>query len=442
MRKFIISITITIILVLIFSCDYDPVALPTTQDTTLTFNTGEKKWVQLTPVWQGFNNPQDIIIAPDKYIYLSDKGNNRIVVLSKSGEIIHQDNFGNDFSALYELNKINEHQVKPMGIDIDSKLSLFITDSTNYVYCWNQYINYLKNTSDTQDSIAEYIVYSQENSSQLDTVWDFAQSITYENQGYRIEEVKFHPLESDSIFAPHIFFEGHQDASFVSVSAAPDSNCIYLANTNRQSIQKINMVRSDYLKFGDITIWQYRGISDGYIATNGTGAGTVNDPTGMTVDQNGAVYYTQTGENFGFHKIRRNSENNWASVFSLNEDKIMDLDRYKNPQDVTVDEQGNIFVLNSGQNEVQEFNFAGEFVRMAGLREVNIDTTVTDTVFQNSDTSYVERDTIVTKYYNDILDSPEGICTDEGVLYITNTKNNSIVRFKLSTDLDVNLEEE
>ena len=442
MKKFTISIAITTFLILIFSCDYDPVALPTTQDTTITFNTGEKKWVQLTPVWEGFNNPQDIIIAPDKYIYLSDKGNNRIVVMNKSGKIIREDDFGNDFNALYELNKINDHQVQPMGIDIDPKLSLFITDSTRFIYCWNQYVNYLKNTTNNQDSIAEYIVYSQENGTQLDTVWDFSKALSLENQGYRKESVKFRKLEDDSIFTPHVFFEAENGASFVSVTAAPDSNCIYAANTNSQKIHKINMVRSDYLKIGGITIWQYRGVADGSIATNGTGAGTVNDPTGMTVDQNGAVYYTQSGENFGFHKIKRNSENNWASVFSLNEHEIMNLDRFQKPQDVTVDEEGNIFVLNSGQNEIQEFNFAGEFVRKAGLREVNIDTTIIDTVFQDNDTSYVEKDTIVTKFYNDILDSPEGICIDEGVLYITNTNNNSIVRFKLSTDLDVNLEEE
>ena len=442
MRKFTISTAITIILILISNCDYNPVALPETQDTNITFNTGEKKWVQLNPDWTGFNSPQDLVIAPDKYIYVSDKGNNRIVVLNKSGKMIQQDGFGNDFTALYELNKINAHQVKPMGIDIDSKLSLFITDSTNMIYCWNQYINYLRNTGNGQDSVAEYIVYRNQNTNQLDTISDFSKTVNYENQNFTIEDTKFQKLENDSIFAPHIFYKGSEQDNFVTVAAAPDSNFLYAANTNRQSIHRIRMVRSDYLKFGEITIWQYRGVSEGYIATNGTGAGTVNDPTGIEVDQNGAVYYTQTGENFGFHKIRRNSENNWASIFSLNEDEIMDLDRFKAPQDVTVDEEGNIFVLNSGKNEIQEFNFAGEFVRKAGLREVQIDTSLSDTIATENGTSVVEKDTIITRFYNDILAQPEGIEVDDGVLYITNTANNSIVRFKLSTDLDVNLEEE
>ncbi|MCF7885496.1 MAG: hypothetical protein K9M80_03290 [Candidatus Marinimicrobia bacterium] len=442
MKKIILTITISILIIFLTTCDYDPVTLPTSLDTSISFNTGEKKWVQLSPNWDQFNKPQDIVIAPDKYLYVSDKGNNRIVVMNKSGEVIREDNFGNDFTALYDLNQINNHQVQPLGIDIDSKLSLFITDSSNSIYCWNQYLNYLRNTSKEQASIAEYIVYRNNDNSELDTITDFAQTKRYENQNYSIENIKFTSLDEDSIFAPHTFFQGEAEDHFVAVSAASDSNCIYAANTKTQSIHKINMVRSAYLKFGKITIWQYRGQMDGNIATNGTGAGTVNDPTGITVDQNGAVYYTQTGENFGFHKIRRNAENKWSSIFSLNEDAIMDLDRFKNPQDVTVDDEGNIFILNSGQNEVQQFNFSGEFVRKAGLREVMIDTTIQDTVYNDDVESIVEKDTIITKYYNDLLNRPEGICVDEGVLYITNTGENSVVRFKLSTDLDVNLEEE
>ncbi|MCF7741429.1 MAG: NHL repeat-containing protein [Candidatus Marinimicrobia bacterium] len=441
MKKIIFTIAITSMLIFI-TCDFNPVALPESQDSSLTFNTGETKWVQLNPGWEGFNNPQDIVIAPDKYIYVSDKGNNRIAVLNKSGQEIHQDNFGNDFSALYDLNAINSHQIEPMGLAIDSKLSLFITDSSNMIYCWNQYLNYLKNTSESPDSIAEYFVYKNVETSELDTVYDPVLTENYNNYDYRVEDIKFSPLDDDSIYAPHVFYENEDNANYVAVTAAPDSNCIYAASTSDQRIHKINMVRSAYIKFDNITIWRYRGVADGYIATNGTGAGTVNDPTGMTIDQNSAVYYTQTGENFGFHKIRRNSDNVWTSMFSLNEDEIMDLERFDDPQDVTVDAEGNIYVLNSGDNEIQQFDFSGQFVRKAGLREETIDTTLIDTVYSEGDTSFVEKDTIVTKYHNDLLNQPEGISFDDGILYIANTGNNTIVRFQLSTDLDVNLEED
>ncbi len=45
-------------------------------------------YVQQTPVWTGFNRPQDLIIGKETFIYVADTDNNRIVVLNLAGHIV------------------------------------------------------------------------------------------------------------------------------------------------------------------------------------------------------------------------------------------------------------------------------------------------------------------------------------------------------------------
>ncbi|KAB2909637.1 MAG: hypothetical protein LC102_09390 [Ignavibacteriales bacterium] len=49
---------------------------------------GDTVYVKLTPEWGGFNNPTDIIIGKDYFLYLADTDNNRIVMLNQNGDIL------------------------------------------------------------------------------------------------------------------------------------------------------------------------------------------------------------------------------------------------------------------------------------------------------------------------------------------------------------------
>jgi hypothetical protein len=49
---------------------------------------GDTLYVQLTPVWEGFNNPRDIIIGKEPFIYIADTDNDRIVMMNLGGEIL------------------------------------------------------------------------------------------------------------------------------------------------------------------------------------------------------------------------------------------------------------------------------------------------------------------------------------------------------------------
>ncbi len=439
MKKTLITFLAAFIYLFITNCEYQRIAMPDSQDTTQIFNTGEEKYIQMNPVWNEFSNPIDIFISQDDYIFLADSGNGRVTVLDKTGNIVTSDGSNNNFEALYNLS------INPIGLCVDSKLNLFMTDRSNRIYVWNQFINNSSNAGDGNDSIATSIEYHHTENGDNVTITDFSESYELESEGYIINRVNYEydQAKIDSILAVHVFYEDNlQMASqFISVAAAPAAeNALYVTDRGEQNIHRISMVRSAYIKLSDgTTVWQHRGERNGQIATPGTGAGTVNDPTGIFTDPSGNVFYTQTGINFGFHKISEISEEtqSWASMFTLGQHEILDLERFNNPADVAVDEDGNIFVLNTGDNEVQVFNAGGSFIRKAGLRSVQVDTTIMDTV----NNEVVENDTIITKYYNDILDEPRGIFVDDGVIYVVNTGENSIVRFKLSSDVDVEIEE-
>ena len=51
-------------------------------------NIGDTIYVQLNPVWDGFNHPQDIMVGREPFIYVADTDNDRVVMLNLSGQIL------------------------------------------------------------------------------------------------------------------------------------------------------------------------------------------------------------------------------------------------------------------------------------------------------------------------------------------------------------------
>ncbi len=49
---------------------------------------GDTVYVQLNPAWVGFNNPQDIMVGREPFIYVADTDNDRVVMLNLNGDIL------------------------------------------------------------------------------------------------------------------------------------------------------------------------------------------------------------------------------------------------------------------------------------------------------------------------------------------------------------------
>jgi hypothetical protein len=71
---------------------------------------GDTVYVQLNPAWTGFNNPQDIMIGKEPFIYVADTDNNRIVMMNLDGQILGTRSFQ-----------------KPIALAQDYKLNLFVS---------------------------------------------------------------------------------------------------------------------------------------------------------------------------------------------------------------------------------------------------------------------------------------------------------------------------
>jgi len=451
-------IVISLFLLFLATCSYDPISMPQDGNSDIIFNIGGERYIPVNPVWSGapwnFNNPTDIFISPDDYIYVADSGNARILVMSKSGEIIENDDFGNNFTDIGSIPNADDPTIpiNPVGIWVDSKLNLFIVDNSNNIYIWNQYINNIKNSyPDGTDSIAteiRYVNYDTDEEIVL-TPPEFYLSEEYELDGYTIKDVTFisDPAKLDSIYKPHLFYTelSGMGSEFVSIAASPfGDNQVYVCDNIQQRIASIYTGRSAYLKLRNgNTLWQHRGYYYYNVATAGTGAGTINIPKGITVDQSGNIYYTQLGENFSFHKISFvMSTSSWVSSFALGKNEIMDLYRFDRLYDVATSTEGDIFVVDNGANEVQVYDNSGSFIRKAGTRFVQTDTTIVDTINIDGVLTPVEKDTIITTEYSDVLNSPKSVAVEDGIVYIVDSGNNRILRYKLSTGIDIDLDQE
>jgi len=128
-NKFGIIIFLFIIIIFINSC--------TDKFDTTVFNTssqapnltGDTVYIQLSPVWEGFNNPQDILIGREPFIYVADMNNDRIVMLNLDGKILGTRTITKPVALAqdYELNLIVCAQFDTLGKSFSAvyKIDLF-----------------------------------------------------------------------------------------------------------------------------------------------------------------------------------------------------------------------------------------------------------------------------------------------------------------------------
>jgi hypothetical protein len=70
---------------------------------------GDTLYIQINPVWEGFNSPQDIMIGREPFIYVADTDNDRIVLMNLDGQILG-------------VRSVK----KPIALAQDYKLNLFV----------------------------------------------------------------------------------------------------------------------------------------------------------------------------------------------------------------------------------------------------------------------------------------------------------------------------
>jgi DNA-binding beta-propeller fold protein YncE len=241
------------------------------------------------------------LVSRDGFVYVADTGNDRVLVLSKAGTVV-----GGCFDSL------SLHA--PCGVDLDSKLTLFIVNGTNTVYHWIPLYNL-------------YGVFSS-------------------------------PLEP-------LYTDPDPDAEFVGVAAgrygstSGEASLIYVTDAGTDRLLEL-AVSLDSTATDERGYIVYDGTLSRTIARHGSGAGTVSNPRGITTDGNSSIYFTlgRDGGNFLVQKL------DYASglvAWSFDSD-IMDLYQFTNPLDIALDDLGNVFVADEGARNVKKFTPTGTLV--------------------------------------------------------------------------------
>ena len=425
--------------------------LPSDINVNTEFVAGDTTYLLVNPIWDdtyGFITPIEISIAPDGHVFVADSAAKSIFVLDQSGNML------NGYSSLMNMNDIADTIIYPIDIDIDQKMNVFFIDGSNRIYRWNQYWN--KIGIESYASFATFL-----NPSTGDTIRRSNNAIQWfeliNHPDYIMIEVEWSNNQSiiDSILLPHVFFEGSWSRNlfadlyyeseknlFSGISTTlGNDNFMFAQDHYHNRIIKILMERSQYIKLvNGEKIWVHSGTFEQTVVSEGTGAGTVNSPLGIDIDYAGNLYYSQGGEFFSIHKVKpvvTGAYTVYQSAFQEGTNEIMDLFRFISPADVAVDLNQNIYVANTEDQEIQVFDYNGKFFRKAGVDEITIDTTM----YVEHGSQMVEIDTFIVKELKGFITSPQAITVDKrGVIYICDTPSSRVLRYRLSNQLDEDLQ--
>jgi hypothetical protein len=388
--------------------------LPSVQSSIESFGANDTSYIHLNPDWDaatiGYNSPNpmtptDIAIGDDEYIFVADSANGQIITLFKSGILASQQ----------KLNTIKPVP-GPIGIDINAKLNLLIVNGTNIIYCWDQYLNniganyFLRGT--TADS---NLIFSNDYAKIDSLIRNVVDSLVSGNRPPT--DLVFSNDESylDSISNIHEYFvDDDLMSSFQGIAFGPSAdNTVFVTDKGNNRIFKLKLIFSGLLVLNNgYPNLTFRAVYDTAIATYGSGAGTVDNPRGITTDNDGNVYFTQLGGNFFVQKLEKHGDQ-YISAYTLYEDPIMDLNRFIAPYDIALGESDAIFVVDTGDSgRVSKFYNRG---------------------VQSGKIANIGRKGLVEARFK----RPRGITiSNEEIVYITNTGKNRIERFQFSKSDD------
>lgn len=442
MKKLILTfLSLAMIIFMIPGCS-ETMPLPNNGDTTNPPNSDPNKFVQITPNWDfndlELNDPTDIFASKDGRLYIADPIENTIRVIRPSGEVE---------TGIYDTLKnimVNDLSVNPTSVCVDARFNVYFANDSNVIYFWPQFAATI--------GIKGIITHRKYRVSGVDSLMSpldgLAMGLTAIPGTEVIDSTDVSAI--DSLMNPRVFYDPQsslnrngipgfypgdrvyatQNKSFVGVAPAPTADlAIFAADAITDNILKIDLVPTMMVRLNNgQNVWQYIGMKEAFIATPGTGAGTVSDPISLSSDNAGNVYYAQTGDYFAVHKL---SESGYGSEYLVGIHDIMELNGYGYARDIAVADDNSIFVLDTLDRDVKMFSVEGEFIKSIVVREEWLK--LSDTTYVAD--SMVVRDTLVLQQYNDLLNNPMALTFYKEVLYTLDNGNNRILRFTKVDDV-------
>jgi len=354
-------IFIVFILILIttiyFSCGEKYPLPPAPTDQSTLPGVSDTTYIQQYPNWElatgySFDHPTDILVGNEPFIYVADSANNRVVMLDLAGNSVGNSQF----------------IPGPIAISQDGRLNLIIVNNTNKIYKINLFAAHHDIAAAPVRLVYEDVDHPNRRFSSVAAWYGTESGSAYLEQWYYV-----------TVNGPEI-----------------RDNAIYYFAPKNDSLDKL---------IGPINM-----------EPNGTGMFSAANPSGITITSQFNFstnffdfIFIQTGVNF--YKVQWITSNIYGFAIKLDPStsptEIFAQDKFDKPEDVTIDEQGNIFVIDAGLHRLFKFNNSGAERQSFGE-------------FGSGE-----------KQFN----RPMGIAYFDKTVYVVDTGNNRILRFKLSTDI-------
>lgn len=361
MKKILIIISLFVFALLYTSCadKFDVTQFDSAFDDNP--NIGDTVYIQQFPVWQGFNNPKDLIIGREPFLYVADTDNDRIIMMNVAG-----DNLGNISIK------------KPIALAQDYQLNLIVC--------------------------AEYDTTINGTQINLGAIY----KINLVDAGHIIANAKITRL------LPKSNFDFNRPNRRYTGAAVFSDNSFYISRTGPENN---NPIDPDNV----IMIFRKKTLTDGTkvdtlvgslpsFQPTGTGLMSAYEISSLTSLNNGTIDFIMTltgGTSFKtqwLRYIQTTDFTGYQSRLSAFSSDLMAVDKFEKPEDVTIDNVGNIYVADAAKDSVFKFsNFGDELTSFGG---------------------------------SDLLNSPHAVGYFDRTLYVLDTGNNRILRFILSTELD------
>jgi len=350
-KNFIKIFILSCFALVLFGCgqEFDINQFKTTENTGNV--TGDTVYIQLSPVWEGFNKPTAIMVGREPFIYVCDTGNDRIVMLDVSGKVI-------GFRSIKQ----------PVAIAQDYKLNLIICakfDTTisgqvktfSAVYKINMFAGNHNIASAPMKMVLPGLAELSKPTREYTGVCVF-----YDNSYY-------------------ISRKGPNNSSFID----PDNSILVfdgndVANGRVPLLEPVGTGLVSAYNINSLTSFNKKNID--FIAT-------YNSNNSFKVQW---LNYVSTTEKSGYE-----------SRLSPASAPMMLPNRFGQPYGATVDNSGNIYVADAVKDSIFKFSASGEELQSFGGPNV--------------------------------FNAPHGVAFFDKTLYVTDTENNRVLRFVLSTDI-------
>lgn len=282
--------------------------------------TGDTVYVQINPPWEGFNQPQDVYIGNEPFVYVADTDNNRIVMLNLAGTVLGTREIKKPIAIAqdYQLNLIVCAEFDTLGQTFSAVYKIDLVSASHNIA--NAKITRLLPRPGLASDLNSLIKYT-------------GVAVLYDNSFY----VARTGPNNSSIFNPD------NSILIFQKKTLPDGSKKDTLIGRLPSLEPTGTGILSTFNISSLTTFKRRNID--FIMTL----------TGNTNFKTQWLFFNNASETPGYE-----------SRLAPNTNKMMLPNKFLRPEGATVDNFGNIYVADAGRDSVYKFNSFGDELQSFG----------------------------------------------------------------------------